>query len=96
MKCTRAQMKLLSPKSRVRLGTWNGSHHVWAKKMCLDSEGDEKIQPKYFWSISERRWNTFGLLRTASGETILYSGTPMKTILILMGEMGVTELVFEL
>ena len=26
--------------------------------------------------VSKMRWNTFGLLRTASGETILYSGNP--------------------
>ena len=73
MKCTRAWM--LSLKSHLRLGTWNGTHHVWTRKICPDGEGDEVIQPKYSWS--KRDEVEYLWVVVDSGETIVYSGNPV-------------------
>ena len=48
MKCTRVRMKLLSPKFRLRFGTWNV--RTMYGKMYLDSVGDEEVQLEYSWS----------------------------------------------
>jgi len=51
---------LATPKASVRVGCWNVEE---ARKYKL-----------YILGISECRWAGFGRLKTATGETILYSG----------------------
>ena len=75
MKCTRARRKLLSPKSRLRLGTWN-VRTMYEQGRCAQVVKEMKRYNLSILGVSEMRWNTFGSLRTATGETILYSGNP--------------------
>ena len=44
--------------------------------MCPDILKEMKRYNLSILGVSEMRWNTFGTLRTASGETIPYSGNP--------------------
>ena len=74
MKCT-AQMKLLSPKSRLRLGMWN-VRTMYEQGRCAQIVKEMKRYNLSILGVSEMRWNTFGSLRTRTGETILYSGNP--------------------
>ena len=68
-------MKLLSPKSRLRLGTWN------VRTMYEQGRGAQIVKEMKRYNLSilgvgEMRWNTFRSLRTRTGETILFSGNP--------------------
>ena len=74
MKCA-AQMELLSPKSRLRLGTWN-VRTMYEQGRCAQIVKEMKRYNLSILGISEMRWNTFGSLRTRTGETILFSGNP--------------------
>ena len=73
-KCA-TQMKLLSPKSRLRLGTWN-VRAMYEQGRCPQIVKEMKRYNLSILGVSEMRWNTFGSLRTTTGETILYSGNP--------------------
>lgn len=75
MKYTRAQMKLLSPKSRLRFGTWH-VRTMYEQGRCAEIVKEMKRYNLSILGVSEMRWNTFGSLWTATGETILYSGNP--------------------
>ena len=75
MKCTRARRKLLSPKSRLRIGTWN-VRTMYEQGRCAQVVKEMKRYNLSILGVSEMRWNTFGSLRTATGEFILYSGNP--------------------
>ena len=75
MKCTRARRKLLSPKSRLRLGTWN-VRTMYEQGRCAQVVKEMKRYNLSILGVSEMRWHTFWSLRTATGESILYSGNP--------------------
>ena len=75
MKCTRARRKLLSPKSRLRHGRWN-VRTMYEQGRCAQVVKEMKRYNLSILGIREMRWNTFGSLQTATGETILYSGNP--------------------
>ena len=74
MKCA-AQMKLLSPKSRLRLGLWKVGT-MYEQGRCAQIVKEMKRYNLSILGVSEMRWNTFGSLRTRTGKTILYSGKP--------------------
>ena len=85
MRCTRARMKLLA---NILLETWytECSYYLCMSKECvLDSEEDEQIQ-LIILEVSEMRWNTFGSLRTASGNLTKDDQLVMGVGLILSRE----------
>ena len=66
-------MKLLPPKVCVKIGQWN-VRTLFETGKCAQVI---KVMQKYGISIlgvSEMRWNSFGRLRIATGETVLYAG----------------------
>ena len=66
-------MKLLSPKSSVKIGQWNVRTMYEAGK-CTQVIAEMRRYNISILGISEMRWNTCGRMTTATGETVLYSG----------------------
>ena len=64
---------LATPKASVRVGCWNVRTMFSVGKTAQIVEEARKYKLGIL-GISECRWAAFGRLKTATGETILYSG----------------------
>ena len=64
---------LATPKASVRFGCWNVRTMFSVRKTAQIVQEARKYKLRIL-CISECRWAGFGRLKTATGETILYSG----------------------
>ena len=69
-------MKLLSPKVCVKIGQWN-VRTMFERGKCAQVVKEMRRYGISILGVSEMRWSSCGKVMTATGETVLYSGTCM-------------------
>ena len=70
---TPSRPKLLSPKYRTRIGTWNVRTMYQAGKVHQVAKEMKRLRLAIL-GVSETRWTGAGKVHLTTGETVLYSG----------------------